>query len=142
MFVEKVYAYITYKDKLLVFKHTQYPEAGIQVPGGTVEGTECFEDAVLREAGEETGLDKLEVISYLGMQPFNLSKIGKKGIQHRHFFHLRYAGPIKDVWRHYERMPSDGHPQPIEFEFYWVTILQGIPELAGEQGVMLHKMKT
>jgi 8-oxo-dGTP diphosphatase len=141
MCVEKVYAYITYKDKLLVFNHTQYPEAGIQVPGGTVEGDESLEDAVLREAREETGLDKLEVSSYLGMQPFDLSKIGKTGIQNRHFFHLRYVGPIIDVWRHYERTPSDGHPRPIEFEFYWVTMLEETPELAGEQGVMLHKMK-
>ena len=141
MFVEKVYAYITQEDKLLVFKHTRYPEAGIQVPGGTIEGNEKPEDAVLREAREETGLDKLEIISYLGMQPFDLYKIGQKGFQRRHFFHLSYVGPIRDGWRHYERTPSDGHPRPIEFEFYWVTIREKMPELAGEQGVMLHKVK-
>jgi 8-oxo-dGTP pyrophosphatase MutT (NUDIX family) len=141
MFVEKVYAYITYKDKLLVFKHTQYPEAGIQVPGGTVEDDESPESAVIREVREETGLDKLEILSYLGMQLYDLSKIGETELQHRHFFHLTYTGPNIDVWRHTERTPSDGHPHPIEFEFYWVTMSEETPELAGEQGVMLHKMK-
>jgi ADP-ribose pyrophosphatase YjhB (NUDIX family) len=141
MVVEKVYAYITQEDKLLVFKHTRYPEAGIQVPGGTVEGDESPEDAVLREVREETGLNDLEIISYLGMEPFDLTKFGEKGIQHRHFFHLSYTGPIREGWQHYERTPSDGHPRPIEFGFYWVTMLEEKPELAGQQGVMLHKVK-
>jgi 8-oxo-dGTP diphosphatase len=141
MIVEKVYAYITHGNKLLVFNHAQYPEAGIQVPGGTVEGNERPEDAVLREAKEETGLAKLEVISYLGMQPFDLSTTVASRIQHRHFFHLRYEGPMIDSWRHHEITPSDGHPDPIEFEFYWITFPDEMPELAGEQGVMLHKVK-
>jgi 8-oxo-dGTP diphosphatase len=141
MIVEKVYAYITHGNKLLVFNHTQYPEAGIQVPGGTVEESERPEDAVLREVKEETGLDKLEIISYLGMQSFEFFRNGQKGIQHRHFFHLRYVGPFIDGWRHDERTPSDGHPRPIEFEFYWVKFPNEMPELAGEQGVMLHKVK-
>lgn len=141
MMVEKVYAYITSGNKLLVFKHTQFPEAGIQVPGGTVEGEERLEDAVLREAREETGMKELKVISYLGMQPFDLSTIGASGIQHRHFFHLFYEGTMIDSWRHHEMTPSDGHPQPIEFEFFWVTIPDKVPDLAGDQGVMLNKVK-
>lgn len=40
---KKVYAYLTYGRQLLVFKHTDYPEAGLQVPGGTVEtGEDIF----------------------------------------------------------------------------------------------------
>ena len=38
---EKVYAYILRKDdkgkQLLVFDHVNFPDAGTQVPGGTVE---------------------------------------------------------------------------------------------------------
>ncbi len=33
----KVYAYITHGHRLLVFSHRDFPEAGIQVPGGTME---------------------------------------------------------------------------------------------------------
>ena len=52
----KAYAYITYEDRLLVFSHPHAPEAGIQVPGGTLNDDERPEDAVTREAREETGL--------------------------------------------------------------------------------------
>jgi len=140
--VEKVYAYITCEDQLLIFKHTRFPEAGIQVPGGTVEENETAPEAVLREAREETGLDDLMLLSYLGMHPFDLSSVGGTGIQHRHFFHLRYTGAKKNLWRHYEKTPSDGYPEPIEFEFAWVKFSENMPELAGDQGVMLHKVNV
>jgi hypothetical protein len=38
----KVIAYITQGKRLLVFRHTQAPEAGIQVPGGTIEEPETW----------------------------------------------------------------------------------------------------
>jgi 8-oxo-dGTP pyrophosphatase MutT (NUDIX family) len=63
----KVYAYITRGDQLLVFRHIDFPGAGIQTPGGTIEEGEEPEDAVLREAVEETGLVKLRLVSHLVM---------------------------------------------------------------------------
>ena len=56
----KVYAYITRGDHLLVFRHVDFPEAGIQIPGGTLEDGEEPDEAVLREAFEETGLEELQ----------------------------------------------------------------------------------
>ena len=142
MVTEKVYAYITHEDRLLVFRHTHHPEAGIQVPGGTVEGQESPQDAVLREAMEETGLENLEIISYLGMHPLDLATFGETGIHNRHFYQLFFLGDRKDKWRHFEKSPSVGHPGPIEFEFYWVKFPEDVPELAGDQGVMLHKVRV
>ena len=55
-----MYAYITRAEQLLVFKQVDFPEAGIQIPGGTIESGELPEDPVLREAFEETGLKRLE----------------------------------------------------------------------------------
>ena len=46
----KVFAYITYHHRLLVFSHPFAPEAGIQVPAGTIKADEPPEAAVLREA--------------------------------------------------------------------------------------------
>ncbi len=58
---ERVLAYITQGDRLLVFRHTRSPEADIQVPGGTVEAGEAPEAAALREAREESGLAVLHL---------------------------------------------------------------------------------
>jgi ADP-ribose pyrophosphatase YjhB (NUDIX family) len=54
-----VLAYITCQQKLLVFRHSYEPEAGIQVPAGTIEEGEPPEQAVLCEAFAETGLTGL-----------------------------------------------------------------------------------
>ena len=142
MSAEKVVAYITDGDKLLVFSHPHHTEAGIQVPAGTVEEGESLDEAVLREAREETGLDNLELRSYLGVREYDLSASGKSGVQRRHFFHLALSGEAPVRWRHYERHPSDGSTEPIEFEFFWVKFPGEVPELAGGQGDFLHKLKS
>ena len=65
--VEKVTAFIVRENngvkELLVFKH---PNAGIQIPAGTVEVGEDLETAVKREAKEETGLQFVEIENYFG----------------------------------------------------------------------------
>ncbi len=65
--VEKVTAFITRPSEkghdLLLFLH---PNAGVQIPAGTVEEGETPEAAVLREAVEETGLAPLTIRRLLG----------------------------------------------------------------------------
>ena len=65
--IQKVTAFIVRErggiKELLVFKH---PTAGIQIPAGTVEEGEDIENAVKRETHEETGLQLVEIESYLG----------------------------------------------------------------------------
>jgi 8-oxo-dGTP pyrophosphatase MutT (NUDIX family) len=134
---EKVVAYITNRGRLLVFRHTQFAEAGIQVPAGTVEPGEPLEEAVLREAHEETGLDGLEIQAYLGVQDVDWPASGY-GTQRQHFFHLTLEGDAPETWLHYEMTPSDGSPAPIKFEFFWVRLPEQVPELAGDQGALLH----
>ena len=140
--MEKVIAYITCGDKLLVFSHTRYPEAGIQVPAGTVEEGESLEEAVLREAREETALDDLEIQSYLGVREYDLSALDGVGVQRRHFFHLALCGEAPARWRHYEKYPSDGSTEPIDFEFFWARFPGEVPELAGGQGELLDILET
>ena len=57
---KKVLIYITRtkneRTELLVFKHRDFPDAGIQVPAGSVEGDEEIEDAAIRETQEESGI--------------------------------------------------------------------------------------
>ncbi|MBN1978804.1 MAG: NUDIX domain-containing protein [Anaerolineae bacterium] len=65
--IEKVTAFVTRQREgerqLLLFEH---PDAGVQIPAGTIEIEESPERAVLREAAEETGLTEFSALRYLG----------------------------------------------------------------------------
>ena len=67
MTVHKVTAFITRdrpeRRQILLFQH---PQAGVQLPAGTVDAGGDWETAVLREATEETGLIHLTIHRYLG----------------------------------------------------------------------------
>ncbi len=140
--IHKVAAYITYNHQLLVFSHVDFPEAGIQIPAGTVEEGENLDEAVLREAFEETGLDNLRIESFLGTQVYDMRPIDGRDVDvHRHYYHLSIPGPLDTVrWQHWEESPSEGAEEPILFELYWVEIPAEIPELSGELGEMLDKL--
>lgn len=137
---EKVYAYITQGDQLLVFRHVDAPEAGIQVPGGTVHPGEALPDAVLREAFEETGVADLEIVAALGDTWFDLAAYGRADEVHRrHVFHLRAGTPLPATWQHEERDPSDGGP-PILFAFFWAPIAEAATLLIAEMGALVHRL--
>ncbi len=133
----KVFAYITQDDRLLVFRHPYAPEAGIQVPAGTVEAGEPFEGAVLREAGEETGLRELALVAYLGDDIRAMSDVGRDEVHHRHFYHLRHRGNAPDTWRQVEHDPSDGSAALPVFEFFWVRLSGDIPPLIADHDALL-----
>jgi 8-oxo-dGTP pyrophosphatase MutT (NUDIX family) len=74
---DKVTAFITRVHRgdlqIVVFDHPEIEGSGvgpsIQVPAGTVEPGETAEEAVLREAVEETGLAGLSLVRQLGTVP-------------------------------------------------------------------------
>lgn len=135
--VAKVYSYITYNNQLLVFSHPFAPEAGIQVPGGSVEADEALDDAALREAFEETGLTTLKMGTFLGEQIWQHPYPENSGyrVAHRHFYHLTLTEPPPATWRHQESSPSFGDEKHI-FEFFWVP-LSNIPPLIADMGYHL-----
>ncbi|HEV2235823.1 MAG TPA: NUDIX domain-containing protein [Ktedonobacterales bacterium] len=134
---EKVVAYITHRRRLLVFTHRDHPEAGVQVPAGTVEPGESGEVAVLREAREETGLRELTLVRYLGEQWRDLTEYRRDKVLHRRFYHLRCLGQPPETWQSAEEHSTEGDPKPIVFDCFWVPLPDGVPELAAEQGHML-----
>ncbi|MBN2310168.1 MAG: NUDIX domain-containing protein [Candidatus Hydrogenedentes bacterium] len=125
----KAFAYITHGNRLLVFDHVHYPEAGTQVPAGTILPGECPEAAVLREAEEETGLTGLRLVGFLGEVDFVVRS--RNEVHRRRFYHLACTGPPPESWTHYERSPSDGTTEPILFKLYWVDLPGGLPPLPG-----------
>jgi 8-oxo-dGTP pyrophosphatase MutT (NUDIX family) len=135
---DKVIAYVTRRGHLLVFRHPAYPEAGIQVPAGTVDPGESPQAAVLREAREETGLSALRITRFLGVREYDLSAFGRDEVHRRHFFHVEVLEEVRSGWRHWETSPSEG--EPVEFEFYWVRLPDLASELSGGQGELLSEL--
>ncbi len=137
----KVFAYITHGHRLLVFRHPAIPEAGIQVPAGTIKVDEHPEAAVLREAFEETGIADLTLAGLLGEQTRDMADFGRDEIHHRRFYHLCCTGSPPETWRHEEPDPADGEPGPILFEFFWAPLPDGVPPLIADQGKMLPRLE-
>jgi 8-oxo-dGTP diphosphatase len=138
---QKAFAYITHQNRLLVFRHVDVPEAGIQVPAGTIKVNEHPEQAVLREAVEETGLTDLTVEKFLGKQEREMSDFGRDEIHHRFFYHLHCNGVPPSTWYHVECDPSDGFEhEPILFEFFWVVLPYGVPSLIADHDRMLPQL--
>ena len=138
----KVLTYITRGNRLLVFTHPESPEAGIQVPGGSVEVDEKIEDAALREAVEETGLAGLRLSNFLGEMHLDMSEFGFNEIHRRYFFHVWCDEEAPQSWRHYEFTASDrpaGHP-PIPFDFYWVDLTDDLPRLIADMGAYIPEL--
>ncbi|MDQ3548783.1 MAG: NUDIX domain-containing protein [Chloroflexota bacterium] len=130
----KAMAYITHNNRLLVFRQPEFPEAGMQVPGGSIDPGERPEDAVLREAFEETGLSGLTLGAFLGDVQHDLSPRGRYEIHHRYYFHLRVEGDILEAWQHTELYPSEGDHESVLFEFFWAELPDGVPPLIGHRG--------
>jgi 8-oxo-dGTP pyrophosphatase MutT (NUDIX family) len=151
LFSRRAVAYITHGDRLLVFRHIDAAgntirEAGIQVPGGSIEPGESTRAGTLREAHEETGLEELQVQAFLGWHNLDMARYGKSGVVRMFYYHLMFEGETPERWVHDELDPSDGTPNPdgirapIPLELYWVRFPDEVPELVGDQGVYLHKL--
>ena len=134
---DKVMAYITHGRRLLVCRHPFHPEAGLQVPGGTMRPGEEPVKAVLREVQEETGLTLLSEPRWLAWQWVDASRFGKQELHRRWFFHLVCHQETPSIWRHFERDPSDGSESPIALDWYWAPAPAQVPQLAGLQGGLL-----
>jgi len=128
----RVVAYITCAGRLLIFRHVDHPDAGLQVPGGTLDPQETPEDGVLREAFEETGLSGLRLGQFLGTARWRHVKSW--------FFHLTVEEPVEETWRHIEADPSIGGG-PLLFELFWVP-LDSVPPLNGDQGAYLKRLSA
>lgn len=132
----KVVAYVTRNigsgGELLVFTHRDYPEAGLQVPAGTVEEGEGIEAALLREVEEESGLTSLKISRKLGVYNWVHPTNGRLHV--RHVFHLTAPYETPEQWQWVET--SGGEVSELEgyvFCFRWVSLADEI-ELAGSQG--------
>ncbi|MFX1508060.1 MAG: NUDIX domain-containing protein [Promethearchaeota archaeon] len=73
MKIEKITAFITREKKNEELLLIQHPNAGIQIPAGTVEEGETVVEALKREIQEETGIESIKIKNYIGSQTTMLS---------------------------------------------------------------------
>ena len=133
----RVYAYITREDRLLILEHPEHSEAGLQVPGGTVEEHEFPESAVLREVREETNLCDVELSRFLGDEVVDMRPFGIPERQHAWYYHVLCHEQAPEAWTHHE---SHGVAEPIPFRFSWVTLPYSGRELITIHGLMLPEL--
>ena len=129
MTVRKAFAYITSGRRLLVFAHAHHPDAGIQVPAGTMRPDEEPIAAALREAHEETGLVDLDVVGILGETVFDDRPYGNDVLHHRTFVHLRRREETPEQWEHWE---TDPHGEPggrYLLVLSWASLDAPLPDL-------------
>jgi 8-oxo-dGTP pyrophosphatase MutT (NUDIX family) len=137
--VDKAFAYITRGNEVLVFRHVDFPDAGIQVPAGTVREGEPPAVAVVREAWEETGLDTFKSIRPLGLSEFDARPHGKDELHRRHFYHLPLKGLSAERWR-YDELEPEGGGEAIAFELYWLSLAEAGEQLGFGHGDWLHAL--
>lgn len=134
----KAFAYIVHEGRIVLLYHPDHPEAGIQVPAGTMEDDEIPEAAVLREAFEETGLEGLRSVRFLSRERIDMRPWGKQEWHDRWFFLLALdtTGPLPERWERIEVDPFGGG-EPVRFELRW-TSLEQLPALIGRHDRFLH----
>ncbi len=66
-----------------------------------------------------------------------MSSFGLAEIHRRYFYHLECQEETPPQWRHFELYPSEGPSEQIEFELFWISLPDQVPELAAAQGDLL-----
>jgi 8-oxo-dGTP pyrophosphatase MutT (NUDIX family) len=131
---QKVLAYITRRSsnkvELLVFVHRGMPEAGIQVPAGTVEAGENSEVAIIREVTEESGLQDI-VIKYK-IHSSKFFNEDKNETQQRDYFEMTAPPDTPNSWSYTVTVGKED--KGLVFDFFWIPLVEAEKRLAGNQG--------
>lgn len=131
----KVISYIFRKNKteVLVFLHQDFPEAGIQVVGGTLEPNEDHLLALVREIKEESGLDlSPELFTKIGETTYK--RKDREELNFRHYFAAEIE-TLPDLWTH--KVVSDGADNGLLFDFFWLPVEEAVEKLDGNFGELI-----
>ena len=106
--VAKVLCYVVRDGHLLVFRHRDYPDAGVQVPAGTLHEGEDPAVGALRETEEETGRRGFRVVRALGRfdHEFRSTFAGVES----HEVHVRHVYLVEPPGGRSRRAGASRHP--------------------------------
>jgi 8-oxo-dGTP pyrophosphatase MutT (NUDIX family) len=117
--IKKAYGYVTRvrdeKTQVLVFRHKDIPEAGIQIPKGTVKEDEDTYNAVIREIKEETGIQSFEVNNLISEDYWE----NDDGAIHNRYFYKIICNEFADEWEH--NPTGGGEEKGLTFQFFWIS---------------------
>lgn len=136
--IPKVGAFVVRKKadgsaELLLFTHVDFPEAPIQIPGGTMEPGEEPLAAALRELFEEAGIGPLPLLRQLGVSEVP-SVVHEGALLRRHCYLFDGSG-LPDHWVH--RVTGSGEDEALRFEYRWHRIAPDF-RLSGDLGHFLN----
>ena len=141
---ERVFAYITKGNRLLVFTERGFERFGLQVPAGSRKKGEPLELAVLRETKEETGLKSLRLIKHLGTVDVEQAEYGLDETHKRYFFHLVCEEETPESWSHVESDPSivqENTPETIVYDIHWIPLSDDISNMANGHDEFLENLR-
>lgn len=137
--VGKVLCHIVRDGHLLVFRHRDYPEAGLQVPAGTLLEGESPARGAIRETTEETGRTGFRIGRARGTYEYEFRNMFEGVERHelhmRHVFSLIPPDGLPDRWSH---LAEEGNGD-FWFDFSWVPLTTDL-SLAGDQHGMLSRL--
>lgn len=138
---KKVICYLIRKNnddnEILVFDHRDFPEAGTQVIGGTVEEGEKLFATMVREIYEEAGIRiKQQDLKIIGETEY-LRK-DRPELNERTYFLLENQNHLPDYWEHVVK--SDGEDNGMVFCFYWISVKRAKVALTGNFAELIEKI--
>lgn len=117
---ERVGAFIIRKNdrhlyELLLFRHLDFEQVPVQVPGGGIEPGESAEAALYREIYEESGLTELKLLRKLGITERCWLDTG--ATSRRHYFLLEAPPKTADRWVYV--VHGKGSDAGLRFDYFW-----------------------
>ena len=115
--------------ELLVHEHRDAPDAGVQVPAGTIEPHESPADAAARELFEESGLRLADNARVIRAYRWHNAATARWNLRHVFLVHL---DDPRDHWTH--TITGNGEDRDMVFCYRWIPLADAERELCGDQG--------
>ncbi|WP_157087764.1 NUDIX hydrolase [Oceanobacillus damuensis] len=133
--IKKAYGYVIRKKngkmQVLVFQHP-IPEAGIQIPKGTVNDQEDTYNAVIREIEEETGLKNFVVENLIVEDNWK----NDDGAIHNRFFYRINVSDAPDEWDY--QPTGGGDEEELTFHYFWISSKDEVELIRGHEDYLHH----